>query len=849
MKYHSPDPLFYNEYLLVVPHDNITLVFNSKFESANLYKAVKITDYEYMLYLHSDTNTSDQNHWYYFSVKNPRKTSINFKITNMLKKDLLYMSGMKPCVWSQKLFETCGIEWHRDGYNISYTENKDNNKELRFIGSKKYFTLSFTYDFKFEDDIIYFAYAIPYTYTQLSLYLSDLKNRYSKILRINTLCKTLCGNICEMITITNSIKDYVSFEEEAHEWGISSNSRKLSKLKVIKKEHQEKNAGVYRANKHEKKKGIVLTARAHSGEPVSSYMLRGAIDFLVSNAHSAKLLRRNFVFKIVPMLNIDGCKYGNYRCSLLGVDLNRRWNMPSKALHPTIYYTKKMIETFQERHEVMMVCDMHGHTKKRNVFMYGCGVRSYDPIETRKNLLARVVPYLMSLRNKLFSYKDSHFRMENDRKATARVVLWESFGIAHSYTMEASFFGPSKESAFGECNGNDFHMKEKHLESLGMDLCKLCLIFCNQASYMRKVRMTNDYLRHLNMIKGFHLSRPIRGIKIKSNETLISLAPSKNQLDKISENTEPEQKFHYSRLFTEILVKTKQMHKENKINEHIELTQLEENVEVEVDESGTDIYKQEDLWDAIDISNIEPDINSGGSDSDCSIENFQENDKDEISLKYESESRCIKKKTRELPAIHTPQPIVMKNINRKRKETSEKADLKRYISNLSSPKSVSPKKNIDSLQSETPIIPHVFIFPEDKNQSEKFVESFGIFQKNKDSIHLKDSFNIKESIRKKESNTVREHESSYNHYPKKLYKLRSKINNTSCIDKYAGYLDMKKSGNEDRVRSSLEKDKIFNKIRTHKLLNDLFSNGLGRAQAHSVAISSRYKIEKIYFSK
>ena len=62
MKYHSPDPLFYNEYLLVVPHDNITLVFNSKFESANLYKAVKITDYEYMLYLHSDTNTSDQNH-------------------------------------------------------------------------------------------------------------------------------------------------------------------------------------------------------------------------------------------------------------------------------------------------------------------------------------------------------------------------------------------------------------------------------------------------------------------------------------------------------------------------------------------------------------------------------------------------------------------------------------------------------------------------------------------------------------------------------------------------------------------------------------------------------------------
>ncbi len=40
------------------------------------------------------------------------------------------------------------------------------------------------------------------------------------------------------------------------------------------------------------------------------------------------------------MLNPDGVIYGNYRCSLLGVDLNRRWINPSKILHPTIYYTK-----------------------------------------------------------------------------------------------------------------------------------------------------------------------------------------------------------------------------------------------------------------------------------------------------------------------------------------------------------------------------------------------------------------------------------------------------------------------------------------------------------------------------
>lgn len=64
------------------------------------------------------------------------------------------------------------------------------------------------------------------------------------------------------------------------------------------------------------------------------------IDFLTGDSKEAKLLRSNYIFKIVPVLNPDGVAYGNYRCSLLGVDLNRRWTTPSKILHPTIFYSK-----------------------------------------------------------------------------------------------------------------------------------------------------------------------------------------------------------------------------------------------------------------------------------------------------------------------------------------------------------------------------------------------------------------------------------------------------------------------------------------------------------------------------
>ena len=60
-------------------------------------------------------------------------------------------------------------------------------------------------------------------------------------------------------------------------------------------------------------------------------MMKGVIDFLTDvDNQEAKLLREKFIFKIIPMLNPDGVINGNYRCSLAGCDLNRRWKNPLK---------------------------------------------------------------------------------------------------------------------------------------------------------------------------------------------------------------------------------------------------------------------------------------------------------------------------------------------------------------------------------------------------------------------------------------------------------------------------------------------------------------------------------------
>jgi len=78
-----------------------------------------------------------------------------------------------------------------------------------------------------------------------------------------------------------------------------------------------------------KRKGIVISSRVHPGETGSSFMMKGIIDYLVGPSLGAKLLRDNFVFKIVPMLNADGVINGNTRCGLAGVDLNRVWIEPN----------------------------------------------------------------------------------------------------------------------------------------------------------------------------------------------------------------------------------------------------------------------------------------------------------------------------------------------------------------------------------------------------------------------------------------------------------------------------------------------------------------------------------------
>lgn len=139
------------------------------------------------------------------------------------------------------------------------------------------------------------------------------------------LCKSLSGVDVPIITITSRL-----------------NSDPLE-YNLVKLEEFEDQESMVTIPLYKKKKYIIITGRVHPGESNSSYMMQGFIKYLIGNSFQAKQLRKRVIFKIVPMINVDGVIIGNYRTSMAGNDLNRRYVDPDFRLHPEICAIKNHV--------------------------------------------------------------------------------------------------------------------------------------------------------------------------------------------------------------------------------------------------------------------------------------------------------------------------------------------------------------------------------------------------------------------------------------------------------------------------------------------------------------------------
>jgi hypothetical protein len=100
----KPDRVYYPAPLYATNVDRAyptteTIIFESKFESGNLRKVVKVEEDEYKLWLEPDFGTLGHTMWFYFSATSFKAgQKIRFYIQNLHRPESMYKSGMKPVV-------------------------------------------------------------------------------------------------------------------------------------------------------------------------------------------------------------------------------------------------------------------------------------------------------------------------------------------------------------------------------------------------------------------------------------------------------------------------------------------------------------------------------------------------------------------------------------------------------------------------------------------------------------------------------------------------------------------------------------------------------------------------------
>ncbi|XP_038041075.2 cytosolic carboxypeptidase 4 isoform X1 [Anas platyrhynchos] len=427
------------------------LTFFSKFESGNLRKAIQVREFEYDLIMNADVNSNQHHQWFYFEVRDMKlAVPYRFNIINCEKFNSQFNYGMQLVMYSVKEALLGRPRWLRAGHDISYYKNHYRCSTAAGGGmrGKYYYTLTFSIKFPHKDDVCYLAYHYPYTYSTMMAHLDILEqNRNPKKVywRKQTLCQTLGGNPCPLLTIT-----------------AMPESKKSDDLEQF-----------------HSRPYVFLMARVHPGESNASWVMKGTLEFLVSNDPIADLLRKCFIFKIVPMLNPDGVINGNHRCSLSGDDLNRQWLKPSSQLHPTIYHTKGLLYYLRSIGRAPLVfCDYHGHSQKKNVFLYGCSIKetlwqagcTVDTAVITEDVGYRTLPKILDKVAPAFVMNSCSFLVEKSRESTARVVVWQEMGVLRSYTMESTYCGCSHGLYKG------LQLGTQELEEMGSKFCLALLI-------------------------------------------------------------------------------------------------------------------------------------------------------------------------------------------------------------------------------------------------------------------------------------------------------------------------------------------------------------------------------------
>ncbi|XP_073529725.1 cytosolic carboxypeptidase-like protein 5 isoform X1 [Phyllobates terribilis] len=323
------------------------LLFSSRFDSGNLARVEKVErtdgdgdtpggnggsapapDYEFNVWTRPDCAETEYENgnrsWFFFSVRGgaPGK-QIKINIMNMNKQSKLYGQGMAPFVRTVPIRS----RWERvrDRPTFQMVENQ--------------FVLSFVHRFlDCRGATTYFSFCYPFSYEESQELLAGLDDRFSD---------------SRLMSPGSSPPDSIYYQREllCHSLeGLRVDLLTLSSCHGMMEEREPRLDKLFpdrscpRPFRFSGKKVFFLSSRVHPGETPSSFVFNGFLEFILRRDDPrAAMLRRMYVFKLIPMLNPDGVVRGHYRTDTRGVNLNRQYLAPDFELHPSVYGAKSVL--------------------------------------------------------------------------------------------------------------------------------------------------------------------------------------------------------------------------------------------------------------------------------------------------------------------------------------------------------------------------------------------------------------------------------------------------------------------------------------------------------------------------
>ena len=446
------------------------IIFTSEFNSGNMKNCSQLKENEFSVLIASDcegkyivNKISIFKIWFYFGVISEKERNVKISIDNLNNFYYNYKTGYKICYNILEEKET------PSDYQSKYTEGEEINwkrleteYELNLDNETNFLSIKFNFDLP-KNRYVLFSFCFPWSYDKNEAFLKYIKEKsenkniyyHDEILTLSKEKRNI-----HLLTITSKKNIIMNKKEECMN-GLFPNKNRCNL--IMHDTHI-----------------IFITARVHPGETPGTLTFNGILKLLIDSDNPiSKILLDNFIFKLIPIINVDGVSNGYFRLNTEGYNLNRCYLGPSPRINPENYAITKLFYFYSSHYKVRYYFDLHADMNVRGVYTFGNALKAFeDHVENVLfSFIFKINSSHVDFSYCIFTQKSMGSRAKNDlagKEATSRVQFYQKTGLIHTYTIESTYFkGDFNKDNMEITNGKIYQIKD--FEQTGIDLLKSIL--------------------------------------------------------------------------------------------------------------------------------------------------------------------------------------------------------------------------------------------------------------------------------------------------------------------------------------------------------------------------------------